>query len=190
MLEQDFRRYGCRGHAYPPVVAAGVHALTLHYVTNNSTCDQGQLLLVDAGAERAMYNADITRTLPVGGRFTPPQRALYEAVLRVQRTCIAAVGTREGQSLHQLHQVMESHCGCFEVAASGDSTHAWMHSGLRAGMLWLLFVLKHSQHCPALDPSGAGRVPTAWPLAGGKQREPGAGRDAPHHWPPDWTRRP
>jgi Xaa-Pro aminopeptidase len=75
--------------AYEPIVAAGRSACVLHYVDNDRVCREGDLVLVDVGACYANYNADITRTYPVGGRFTPRQRAVYEAVLRVFRSSIA-----------------------------------------------------------------------------------------------------
>ena len=75
--------------AYEPIVAAGRNACILHYVDNDRACRDGDLVLVDVGACYANYNADVTRTYPVNGRFTPRQRAVYEAVLRVMRSSIA-----------------------------------------------------------------------------------------------------
>lgn len=83
--------------AYEPIVAAGGNACVLHYVENTAACRDGDLLLVDVGASWANYAADITRTYPVNGRFTPRQRAVYEAVLRVLRASIER--TRPGVSL-------------------------------------------------------------------------------------------
>lgn len=82
--------------AYEPIIAAGANACVLHYVANDAACRSGDLLLVDVGASYANYNADLTRTYPVDGRFTPRQRAVYEAVLRVLKASIAraTVGTR------------------------------------------------------------------------------------------------
>ncbi len=71
--------------AYNPIVASGKSACTLHYVENNRTCAAGDLLLLDVGAGYANYNSDMTRTLPVSGRFTRRQRQVYDAVLRVMR---------------------------------------------------------------------------------------------------------
>jgi Xaa-Pro aminopeptidase len=89
------RRRACM--AYEPIVAAGGNACVLHYVENTAACRDGDLLLVDVGASWANYAADITRTYPVNGRFTPRQRAVYEAVLRVLRASIER--TRPGVSL-------------------------------------------------------------------------------------------
>jgi Xaa-Pro aminopeptidase len=93
-LAAEFTRRRSR-MAYEPIIAAGSNACVLHYVENEAECRAGDLLLVDAGACYANYNADLTRTYPVSGRFTPRQRAVYDAVLRVLRSSIAraTVGT-------------------------------------------------------------------------------------------------
>lgn len=76
------------GFAYPPIIGTGKNALALHYLDNSAECRKGQLLLLDVAAAYANYNADLTRTLPVSGRFTRRQRQVYDAVLRVLRQCI------------------------------------------------------------------------------------------------------
>jgi Xaa-Pro aminopeptidase len=75
--------------AYEPIVGAGPNACVLHYLDNDTECRSGDLLLVDVGASYANYSADLTRTYPVSGRFTPRQRAVYEAVHRVLASSIA-----------------------------------------------------------------------------------------------------
>jgi len=75
--------------AYEPIIATGANACVLHYVDNLAECRAGELLLVDVGASYANYSADLTRTYPVSGVFTPRQRAVYDAVLRVLRSSIA-----------------------------------------------------------------------------------------------------
>ena len=81
--------------AYEPIIGSGASACSLHYVDNDKECRDGDLVLIDVGASYANYNADLTRTYPVNGRFTPRQRAVYDAVLRVLRSSIAraTVGT-------------------------------------------------------------------------------------------------
>jgi len=74
--------------AYLPIIAAGRNALSLHYVANSTVCRKGELLLLDVAASYANFNADMTRTIPVGGRFTGRQRKVYDAVLRVLRAAI------------------------------------------------------------------------------------------------------
>ncbi|MCB1087233.1 MAG: aminopeptidase P N-terminal domain-containing protein [Verrucomicrobiae bacterium] len=87
-LLHEFVRQGSRGFAYEPIIASGKNACVLHYLTNDQVCEDGQLLLMDVAAEYANYNADLTRTVPVNGRFTPRQRAVYDAVHRLLRACI------------------------------------------------------------------------------------------------------
>ncbi|MEM6376942.1 MAG: aminopeptidase P family protein [Bacteroidota bacterium] len=82
-ITHEFIRQGANGHAYPPIVASGIRTCVLHYSANNQHCPDEALLLLDIGAEYANYAADITRVLPINGRFTPRQRAVYEAVLNV-----------------------------------------------------------------------------------------------------------
>ncbi len=81
----EFIRNRSTGFAYAPIIASGANACILHYIENNKPCRDGDLLLIDVGAEYAGYAADMTRTVPVNGRFTPRQKAIYNAVLKVQR---------------------------------------------------------------------------------------------------------
>jgi len=87
-LEYEFRKGGSLYPAYPPIVAGGKNACTLHYTENNCELRGGELLLVDAGAEIDCYASDITRTYPISGRFSPAQRDLYEVVLAAQLAAI------------------------------------------------------------------------------------------------------
>ncbi|MET0322736.1 MAG: aminopeptidase P N-terminal domain-containing protein [Duganella sp.] len=90
-LLYEFRRRGAQAQAYPPIVAAGANACVLHYGANNAPVRDGDLVLIDAGCELDGYASDITRTWPVNGRFTPPQRQLYELVLAAQGAALAAL---------------------------------------------------------------------------------------------------
>ena len=85
-----FLRGGARSSAYPSIVAAGANACVLHYTANTATLNAEDLVLIDAGCEVEHYAADLTRTFPVSGRFSPAQAALYEIVLEAQRQAIAA----------------------------------------------------------------------------------------------------
>jgi Xaa-Pro aminopeptidase len=87
-ITHEFIRQGARGHAYQPIVGAGKNALVLHYVENKDKCKDGDLLLMDFGAEYANYAADCTRTIPINGKFTERQKACYNAVLKVQKEAI------------------------------------------------------------------------------------------------------
>jgi Xaa-Pro aminopeptidase len=84
----EFVRNRSKGFAYEPIIASGASACVLHYIENNKACLDGELLLMDVAAEYGNYNADMTRTVPVNGRFTPRQRAVYDAVLRVMRAAM------------------------------------------------------------------------------------------------------
>jgi Xaa-Pro aminopeptidase len=90
-LSYEFTRAGSRSPAYPSIVAGGANACVLHYVENCATLRDGDLLLIDAGAEYDYYASDITRTFPVGGRYSAAQRAVYEVVLAAQHAAIEAV---------------------------------------------------------------------------------------------------
>jgi Xaa-Pro aminopeptidase len=81
----EFIRQGSRGFAYEPIIASGPNACVLHYIENSQVCKSGDVLLLDVGAEYANYNADMTRCIPVNGRFTKRQKEVYNSVLRVKR---------------------------------------------------------------------------------------------------------
>ncbi len=91
MFLYEFKRNGCVGPSYPSIVGAGNNATILHYHANNCKINNGDLVLVDAGCEYKGYASDITRTYPTNGKFSDDQRALYEAVLYVQKKVIALV---------------------------------------------------------------------------------------------------
>jgi Xaa-Pro aminopeptidase len=90
-LLHEFRRQGAQGPSYTPIVAAGENACVLHYVTNDGMLDDGALILIDAGCELDGYASDVTRTFPVNGRYSAPQRAVYELVLAAQAAALAQV---------------------------------------------------------------------------------------------------
>lgn len=81
----EFTNAGSRGFAYPPIIAAGKNACVLHYLENNTRLGEGELILMDVAAEYGGWNSDMTRTIPANGKFSPRQREVYEAVLRVLR---------------------------------------------------------------------------------------------------------
>ncbi|PWJ42709.1 aminopeptidase P family protein [Sediminitomix flava] len=84
-LYHEFIRNRSVGMAYEPIIASGGSACVLHYIENNRECKDGDLLLMDFGAEYANYSSDLTRTIPVNGKFTDRQKDVYNAVLRVQK---------------------------------------------------------------------------------------------------------
>lgn len=98
----EFLRNRSRGFAYEPIIAGGPNACVLHYVDNNQQLRDGDLLLMDVGAEYANYNADMTRVIPVNGRFTQRQRAVYDAVLRVKTAATELL--RPGAAIPEYHE--------------------------------------------------------------------------------------
>jgi Xaa-Pro aminopeptidase len=102
VIEQHFLEQGARGPAYGSIVAGGDNACVLHYTANSGVLRDGDLLLIDAGCSLAdYYNGDITRTFPVGGRFSGEQRALYDLVLAAQEAAVASV--KPGFSAEGVH---------------------------------------------------------------------------------------
>ncbi|GMN07751.1 aminopeptidase P family protein [Croceitalea sp. MTPC5] len=83
-LLHEFIRNRSKGFAYTPIIASGNNANVLHYIENNQQCEEGDLILMDVAAEYANYSSDLTRTIPVNGRFTKRQKEVYNAVLRVK----------------------------------------------------------------------------------------------------------
>jgi Xaa-Pro aminopeptidase len=87
-LIHEFIRNRSNGFAYGPIIASGHSACVLHYVENNKECKDGDVILLDVAAEYGNYRSDLTRCVPVNGKFTPRQKAVYNAVLRVMKTAI------------------------------------------------------------------------------------------------------
>jgi Xaa-Pro aminopeptidase len=100
-LMHEFRRNGAQAPAYTPIVASGEHACVLHYIENDGVLGDGELLLIDAGCELDGYASDITRTFPVNGRFTGPQKDIYELVLAAQAAAINEI--RPGKRWNEPH---------------------------------------------------------------------------------------
>lgn len=106
----EFTRRRSQGFAYTPIIASGFNACVLHYIENNQQCQDGDVLLMDVGAEYGNYASDLTRCLPVNGRFTPRQKEVYNAVLRVKNAATQLL--RPGIYLKEYHtevgKLMES----------------------------------------------------------------------------------
>lgn len=105
-LLHEFVRCGAREQAYSAIVASGANACVLHYRENNRQMAEGDLLLIDAGCEYGSYASDITRTFPINGKFTGPQKAVYEVVLEAQLQCISQV--KPGQPFNAYHDTAVS----------------------------------------------------------------------------------
>ena len=109
-LIHEYIRNRASGHAYEPIIASGENACVLHYIANNQQCKKGDLILLDCAAEYANYNSDLTRTIPVSGKYTPRQKEVYNAVLKVMKEARSMM--REGMILFDFNQevgkIMES----------------------------------------------------------------------------------
>ena len=106
-----YKKYGAAHEGYPSIVGAGENACVLHYITNNKTDIKNQLILMDLGAEYNGYTADVTRTIPVSGKFTPEQRALYQIVYDSQTAGINIA--QKGASFREITQA------CYTVVQEG-----------------------------------------------------------------------
>jgi len=105
LIDLEYRRGGVTRPAFPSIVGSGLNSCILHYPSHDHTIEDGALVVVDIGAEYDHYAADITRTYPASGRFTPEQRAIYELVLRVQNACIERV--KPGAFYEDIHRLAE-----------------------------------------------------------------------------------
>ncbi|MFN7793089.1 MAG: aminopeptidase P family protein [Cyclobacteriaceae bacterium] len=101
----EFLRNGSRGFAYTPIIASGANSCVLHYIENDKLCQDGDILLLDVGAEYANYNADLTRSIPVNGKYTKRQKDVYNAVLRVQKAAIKML--RPGVHYFEFHKEIQ-----------------------------------------------------------------------------------
>jgi Xaa-Pro aminopeptidase len=184
-LLYEFRRNGAQFPAYSPIVAGGASSCVLHYVSNNATLRDNDLLLIDAGCELDGYASDITRTFPVNGRFSAAQREAYEIVLAAQKAAMAKV--RAGNAWNEPHEA------AVRVLAQG-----MLDLGLLKGSLqevleketYKRFYMHRTGHWLGLDVHDAGEYKRAerW-----RQLEPGmaltvepglyvrAGADVPEH---------
>jgi Xaa-Pro aminopeptidase len=128
-LEQGFRRNGADRLGYPSIVGSGPNSTTLHYDVNRRRTESGDLVVIDAGAEWGQYTADVTRTFPVNGRFTPRQKAIYDLVLGAQQAAFDSV--RPGITLFQLDAIarryMKEHSGTLCGAKTCDDSEFFNH---------------------------------------------------------------
>ncbi|MBL7857672.1 MAG: aminopeptidase P family protein [Cyclobacteriaceae bacterium] len=106
----EFLRNQSRGFAYEPIIASGANSCVLHYIENSKPCRDGDVLLLDVGAEYANYNADMTRTIPVNGKFTKRQKEVYNAVLKVMREAMKLLqpGTVYFEYHKEVQQIMQA----------------------------------------------------------------------------------
>jgi Xaa-Pro aminopeptidase len=120
VVEGTFRKQGADRVGYPSIVGSGPNSTTLHYDVNRRQTQDGDLVVLDAGAEWGQYTADVTRTFPVNGRFTPRQKAIYDLVLATQRAAFEAA--RPGVLLRDLDQVARTYMREHSGTLCGDKT--------------------------------------------------------------------
>jgi Xaa-Pro aminopeptidase len=127
VAEQAFRSLGAERLGYPSIVGSGINSTVLHYDVNRRQTEAGDLVVMDMGAEFGYHTADITRTIPVSGKFTPRQKAIYELVLGAQQAAIDSV--RPGLTLRQLDQIarryMTEHSG--DLCGEGGCVKYFIH---------------------------------------------------------------
>ena len=152
-MEYIWREAGSPRNGYPSIVASGPNAIVLHYVENDRLIEDDDLILIDAAAEVDMYSSDITRTFPANGRFTPPQRALYEVVLAAERAGIGAA--LPGATLRDVHDASTA------VLAEGLSALGLVPrpvDDILAMHLYRQFFMHGTSHWLGLDVHDAGAV--------------------------------
>src|SRR5213594_2917745 len=119
-LEAGFRRNGADRVGYPSIVGTGPNSTTLHYDVNRRQTKDGDLVVVDAAAEWGQYTADVTRTWPVNGRFTPRQKAIYDLVLATQQVAFDSV--RPGATMRDLNRIAQTYMREHSGSLCGDQT--------------------------------------------------------------------
>ncbi len=127
LVEYTFRRHGAERVGYPSIVGSGINSTILHYDLSRRQTQAGDVMLIDAAAEWGYFTADLTRTYPMSGRFTPRQRAIYDLVLGTQQAAIDA--TKPGVTIAELQTIartyMKDHSG--DLCAPGDCTRYFIH---------------------------------------------------------------
>jgi Xaa-Pro aminopeptidase len=152
LIEAVFRKQGALGPSYTSIIGSGANATVLHYISNQDTLKDGDLLLVDAGAEYKGYASDITRTFPINGKFSKAQREIYDLVLKTQISCVDMV--RPGVRLEDLktHSVQMLTEGMVELGLlKGDPAK------LIREKKYMQFYMHNLGHFLGIDVHDAGR---------------------------------
>ena len=131
-LEAEFRRNGADRVGYPSIVGSGPNSTTLHYDVNRRQTRDGDLVVVDAGAEWGQYTADVTRTFPVNGKFTPRQKAIYDLVLATQQAAFDS--TRPGTTIERLNRIAKDYMRAHSGTLCGVPCDAYFIHGLSHGL--------------------------------------------------------
>ena len=147
-FSHEFLRNRSRGFAYTPIIASGYNACVLHYIENNLECKAGDVILMDVGAEYANYASDMTRCVPVSGRFTDRQKDVYNAVLRVMKgaTAMLTPGTLHDEYHEEVGKLMES-----ELIGLGLIDKTDVANQDKANPLYKQFFMHGTSHHMGLD---------------------------------------
>ncbi|MFH0894912.1 MAG: aminopeptidase P N-terminal domain-containing protein [Bacteroidota bacterium] len=147
-ITHEFIRNRAIGHAYYPIIASGKSACVLHYIENNKECKDGDLILFDFGAEYANYAGDLSRTIPVNGKFTPRQKDVYNACLRVMRKATSMLVV--GATIDSYHQEV---CKCMEkeLIGLGLFTEVDVKNQNPASPLFMKYFMHGTSHYMGLD---------------------------------------
>ena len=150
VIEYVFRTSGARGPGFPSIVGSGPRSTYLHYEANNHRTEDGDLVVMDVGAMVDRYTADVTRTMPVNGRFSPEQKDIYEAVLKSQVAAVAAI--RPGKGLYEIHktsvEILKDEL--FRLGLMTDRDSDWQLS------VWLMYNTNHWIGLDVHDVGGRG----------------------------------
>jgi Xaa-Pro aminopeptidase len=117
-MSGSYVKAGCERHAYAPIVGSGPNSVVLHYSANRRRMDAGDVVVMDVGAECSSYAADITRTVPVNGKWTPRQREIYDIVLGAQKAAIAAI--KPGVTMDELHEIAKAYINSHGKDKAGE----------------------------------------------------------------------
>ena len=159
-LTYVYMENGCERHAYAPIVGSGPNSTVLHYSSNGRRMDQGEIIVMDTAAECADYASDVTRTIPVSGKFTPRQREIYEIVLGAQKAAIAAI--KPGVNFmgeHSLNQIAKDYINTHGKDKHGEPLGKYFIHGLGHPV----GIDVHDPMLPAPMPLEAGMVITIEP---------------------------
>jgi Xaa-Pro aminopeptidase len=147
-ITREYLKRGANGHAFQPIVASGKNACVLHYIKNSHKLKKGDLVLLDFGCEYANYAADCSRTLPMNGKFSPRQKELYDAVLRVFRYAKGIM--KKGTTINKLHKQVAS-CWEEEHIKLGLYTGKDVRNQDKNEPLWSKYYLHGTSHFLGLD---------------------------------------
>jgi Xaa-Pro aminopeptidase len=120
LIERGFRSRGAERLGFPSIIGSGPNSTTLHYDKNRRTIAAGDLVVMDVGGEYGYYSADVTRTVPINGKFTPRQRQLYDLVLATQQVGIDSV--RPGMTVSQLNRISRAYMKANSGTLCGTTT--------------------------------------------------------------------